>query len=120
MQKPAICRAISHGEPSGHGSRKRLTNVTTTDGGQIRAVSLEGATTGRGGDYLFLDNAVQIKDHDNIKVVERANQLFDDAIRSLLDNPKDGCMVILMRRLHENDLIGHVSQQRGWKQIALP
>jgi len=84
------------------------------------AVSIEGATTGKGGDYLILDDVVQIKDHDNIKVLERANQLFDSAIRTRLDNPREGCIVILMHRLHENDLIGHVSQQGGWKRIVLP
>jgi predicted phage terminase large subunit-like protein len=101
-------------------TKKKVDDLVTTDGGRIRAVSIEGATTGKGGDYLILDDVVQIKDHDNIKVLERANQLFDSAIRTRLDNPREGCIVILMHRLHENDLIGHVSQQSGWKQIALP
>jgi len=101
-------------------TKKKVDDLVTTDGGRIRAVSIEGATTGKGGDYLILDDVVQIKDHDNIRVLERANQLFDSAIRTRLDNPKHGCIVILMHRLHENDLIGHVSQQGGWKRIVLP
>jgi predicted phage terminase large subunit-like protein len=101
-------------------TKKKVDDLITTDGGRIRAVSIEGTTTGRGGDYLILDDVVQIKDHDNVKVLERANELFDSAIRTRLDNPKEGCIVILMHRLHENDLIGHVSQQNAWKRIVLP
>jgi predicted phage terminase large subunit-like protein len=37
-----------------------------------------------------------------------------------LNNPKTGCKVIVMQRLHENDLSGHVLRQGGWDHLCLP
>ena len=39
-------------------TKKKVADLVTTDGGRIRAVSLEGATTGKGGDYLILGDVV--------------------------------------------------------------
>ena len=62
---------------------------------------------------------MQIKDFDNEKQLQRVNELFDSEIRTRLDNPKKGAIVIVAHRLAEDDLPGHVLREGGWKQVRL-
>ena len=39
---------------------------------------------------------------------------------SRLNNKKTGCIIIIMQRLHEDDLVGHVLEHKGWTVIRLP
>jgi predicted phage terminase large subunit-like protein len=100
--------------------RTKVTDFATSAGGRVRAVSIEGGVTGKGGDFIIIDDPVEIKDHDNIKRLERVNELFDGEIRTRLDNPKKGCILIIAHRISEDDLVGHVLREGGWKDLKLP
>ncbi len=100
--------------------RRKVNDFATTAGGRVRAVSIEGGVTGKGGDYIIIDDPGEIKDHDNLKKLQRVNDLFDGEIRTRLDHPKRGCILIIAHRIAEDDLVGHVLQQGGWKQLKLP
>lgn len=100
--------------------RHRLMDFVTTAGGGVRSVSIEGGVTGLGADFILVDDPLQIKDCDNIKQLERIQQLFESEIRSRLDNPKKGAIVITAHRLSEVDLPGYVLRQGGWKHLTLP
>src|SRR5260370_2198532 len=100
--------------------RAKLMDFVTTNGGGVRALSIEGGVTGLGADFIIIDDPVEIKDCDNAKRLERVNDLFDDEIQTRLDNPKKGCIVIIAHRISEDDLPGHVLKKGGWKQLKLP
>jgi hypothetical protein len=89
-------------------NKSKLDDLVTTAGGGVRSVSLEGGVTGLGADYIIIDDAVQIKNADNDKQLERVNALFDAEIRTRLNNQKKGAIVMVAHRLAENDLPGHV------------
>ena len=36
------------------------------------------------------------------------------------NDPKTGCSVIVMQRLHEHDLSGHVLERGNWTHLCLP
>ena len=97
-----------------------LTDFTTTANGCVRSVSIDGSVTGFGADLILVDDALQIKDWDNERQLQRVNELFDSEIRTRLDNPKKGAIVIVAHRLAEDDLPGHVLQEAGWKAVRLP
>jgi predicted phage terminase large subunit-like protein len=101
-------------------NRAKLTDFVTTAGGAVRSVSIEGSVTGFGADFIIIDDPVEIKDWDNAKRLERVNGLFDTEIRTRLDRPKRGSIVIIAHRISEDDLSGHVLQQGGWKHLKLP
>ena len=101
-------------------ARKLLTDFITTANGGVRAVSIEGSVTGFGADVIIVDDAVQIKDCDNVKLLEHVNELFDGEIRTRLDNPNKGGIVIVAHRLAEGDLPGHVLREGGWQEVRLP
>jgi predicted phage terminase large subunit-like protein len=95
-------------------------DFVTTNGGGVRALSIEGGVTGLGADFIIIDDPVEIKDCDNARRLERVDDLFDDEIQTRLDNPKKGCIVIIAHRISEDDLAGHVLKKGGWKQLKLP
>jgi predicted phage terminase large subunit-like protein len=101
-------------------NRKKVRDFVTTDGGGVRSVSIEGGVTGLGADFIIVDDPVQIKDSANIKQLERINDLFDSEVRTRLNHPKKGAIVIVAHRLAEDDLPGHVLQERGWREARLP
>jgi predicted phage terminase large subunit-like protein len=101
-------------------AKRLLTDFTTTANGCVRSVSIEGSVTGFGAGLIIVDDALQIKDWDNERQLQRVNELFDGEIRTRLDNPKKGAIVIVAHRLAEDDLPGHVLQGAGWKAVRLP
>jgi predicted phage terminase large subunit-like protein len=101
-------------------NRTKLTDFVTTDGGGVRSVSIDGGVTGLGADFIIVDDPVQIKDSNNFKHLERVNDLFDSEVRTRLNHPKKGAIVIVAHRLAEDDLPGHVLQEGGWTQARLP
>ena len=100
--------------------KTKLNDLVTTAGGGVRSVSVEGGATGLGADFILIDDAVQIKDCENDRQLDRINSLFDSEIRTRLNNQKRGAIVIVAHRLAENDLPGHVLQEGGWKLVQLP
>jgi predicted phage terminase large subunit-like protein len=111
--KSAFCARISP-------SRASAGAFETTDGGGLYAVSANGSVTGRPADLIVYDDPVQISDCNNFELLEKVNRRFDSLIKSRLSNPAKGCIVIVAHRLNENDLSGHVLQQREFRHICLP
>ena len=48
------------------------------------------------------------------------NQWYDHSVRSRLNSKQDGRIVIIMQRLHEDDLVGHVLRQEEWDIVSFP
>ena len=87
-------------------SKKQAVDLETTAGGRVFAVSIEGAVTGRGADVIITDDLLQQKDCDNYVKLERVNELFENTIRTRLNNPKKGSIVVIAHRL--NNMPGHL------------
>lgn len=51
---------------------------------------------------------------------ESTLEWWDQAMSTRLNNPKTGTKVIVMQRLHEKDLSGHVLAKKGWEHLCLP
>ena len=92
----------------------------TTAGGYRFATTPGGAMTGMGADWIILDDPQKAADmvHENAR--NEAKSWLDNTVYSRLDDPKSGVIIIVMQRLHEDDLIGHVLQGTGWEVIKIP
>jgi predicted phage terminase large subunit-like protein len=101
-------------------AKRKLDDFVTTAGGGVRSVSIEGGVTGLGADVIIVDDPAQIKDCDNARQLERVNSMFDSEIRTRLNHPKTGAIIIVAHRLAEDDLPGHVLREGGWKELRLP
>jgi predicted phage terminase large subunit-like protein len=100
--------------------RGSLQELVTTRGGFRMATSVGGVLTGRGADFILIDDPM--KPCDAMSESRRAgvNDWFDNTLYSRLNEKNKGAIVIVMQRLHEDDLVGHVLKQEGWEVISLP
>jgi hypothetical protein len=80
---------------------------TTKFGGRM-ATSIGGPLTGFGGDIVIIDDPQKPQDmeHENARHKAR-NWLLNTAL-SRFNSPKDGILIVVMQRLHEDDLVGHL------------
>jgi len=93
---------------------------TTTQRGFRLATSTGGSVTGEGGDFLIVDdihNPIHI--HSKLKR-ESAIKWFSNTLSSRLDDKKNGVFIIVMQRLHSDDLTGHLLNKGGWELLSLP
>src|SRR5205085_11093179 len=49
-----------------------------------------------------------------------ANEWYDHTLYSRLNDKRHGAIVIIMQRLHEDDLVGHVLGQEQWEILSFP
>jgi len=93
----------------------------TTQQGHRYGTSLGGALTGRGGNFLIVDDP--IKPVDAMSDVKRAavKEWFDGTLYSRLDSKRDDVIIIVMQRVHVDDLVGHVLEKdSNWVHLDLP
>ena len=105
------------------GTRLRQTTLhdfATEQGGFRMATSVGGVLTGRGADVIIIDDP--LKPDEAVSDVSRnaVNQWYDHSLRSRLNSKQDGRIVIIMQRLHEDDLVGHVLRQEEWDIVSFP
>jgi predicted phage terminase large subunit-like protein len=48
------------------------------------------------------------------------NDWFDNTLYSRLNDKRRGAIVVIMQRLHEDDLVGHVLAQEEWEVVRFP
>lgn len=77
--------------------------------------------TGKRGDRVIIDDPLSVNDANSDAMREEANLLFDEAVPLRLNNPDKSAIIIIMQRLHENDLIGHIlSRDLGYDYLMIP
>jgi len=84
------------------------------------ATSVGGSTTGHGGDTIVVDDPLNSVEAQSEAMRESALEWWDQAMSTRLNNPKKGTRVVVMQRLHEKDLAGHLLAQGGWDHLCLP
>ena len=100
--------------------RSPLQELVTTQGGFRLATSVGGVLTGRGADLIVIDDPLKPSDAMSETRRVAANEWFDGTLYSRLNDKSRGAIVIIMQRLHEDDLVGHVLKQEGWEVVSFP
>lgn len=97
------------------------TEFTNTIRGAMVATSFGGTVTGKGADVLVVDDPHNPKGADSDKQRESALRDFDLTLSTRLNNKKTGAIVVIMQRLHQQDLSGHIlSDIGGYEHLCLP
>ena len=76
--------------------------------------------TGRGGDFLIIDDPLKPEEAASESQRKAANDWYDHTLLTRLNDKRNGCIIIIMQRLHEDDLVGHVMQSGDWKVLRFP
>ena len=84
------------------------------------AIGVGGAATGEGGDRVIVDDPHNVREAESEIVRQSVLDWWDQVMSTRLNDPKRGAMVIVMQRVHESDLAGHVLQQGGYEELKLP
>jgi hypothetical protein len=100
--------------------RSALSDFMTTERGFRLSTSVGGILTGRGADFIILDDP--LKPDEALSETQRTsvNNWYDHTLVSRLNDKRNGVVIIVMQRLHEDDLVGHALRQGGWKLLKFP
>jgi predicted phage terminase large subunit-like protein len=96
------------------------TECTTTEGGGRFVVPVGGSFTGRGADVIIIDDPIKAEDAQSEKLRRAVNEWYGTTLVSRLDDKENGAIILVMQRLHEDDLAGKLLRDGGWKHLNLP
>jgi predicted phage terminase large subunit-like protein len=94
--------------------------VSTTARGFRKATSVYGTLTGLGGDVFIIDDPQKPVDAQSETQRNRLNQWISNTLMSRLDSKERGIIIVVMQRLHLNDLSGYLIESGGWEVLSLP
>ena len=120
------CRAIMESAwyrelfPGTRLDRSAAHELTTTAHGMRMATSVDGVLTGRGADVIIIDDPSKPEEALSDTTRQRVNDWFDGTLYSRLNDKCTGSIVLIMQRLHEDDLTGHLLARGGWDHLSLP
>lgn len=98
--------------------RNTETEITTTRGGGRFATSIGGTLTGKGGDIILIDDPLKAEEAQSETARKRVIDWYRGTLLSRFNNQEAGRLVLVMQRLHEEDLAGHVAG--SWRHLDLP
>jgi hypothetical protein len=85
--------------------RSAIADFVTTKKGFRLSTSVGGVLTGRGADFIVIDDP--LKPEEALSETQRTNvnNWQDHTVISRLNDKQSGCIIIIMQRLHEDDLV---------------
>jgi predicted phage terminase large subunit-like protein len=100
--------------------RPRNTELITAQQGYRFAAGMSGSILGRGADLIVIDDPIKATDALSEKERRRVNEAFNNTLYSRLNDKRTGAIVIIMQRLHQDDLVGHVLAKGEWEVASIP
>lgn len=91
----------------------RADNFMTTVGGQRITTGFGGGVLGRGGDIRIIDDPHKPDEVESELVRNSVIQQYDEELALRVTDPRSSAEIIIMQRLAENDLSGHILEQGG-------
>src|SRR5271169_3579906 len=98
--------------------RSAVHDFMTMDLGTRMATSVGGVLTGRGADLIIIDDPLKPDEALSESRRKAVNEWYDHTLLSRLNDKANGCIIIIMQRLHQDDLVGHVLEQEEWEVVA--
>jgi predicted phage terminase large subunit-like protein len=96
------------------------TEIKTTRRGVRYAGSVGGSVLGRGADLIIVDDPIKAQAAASAAERNKVKLFYDNTLSTRLNNKMRGAIVIVMQRLHQDDLIGHVLGQEAWELAKIP
>jgi hypothetical protein len=106
-------------------SRETDREIVTTRRGKRIATSIEGSLTGLGGNTIVIDDPIKLGDAHSEAVRERSIEWYRSTVLSRADDKTLSRIVVVMQRVHQNDLSGYPPIQlygttgRNWQAAAI-
>jgi phage terminase large subunit-like protein len=94
--------------------------ITTTKRGKRFATSIDGTLTGLGGNLIIIDDPLKLGDAMSESVRTRVIEWYRSTLLSRADDKKAARIVLVMQRVHQDDLAGYLQEQGGFEVLNLP
>jgi predicted phage terminase large subunit-like protein len=95
--------------------------LETTKGGTRIGFGFDGGITGQNANWIFVDDPLKVSDTFSETIRNKVNTIYDEALFNRLIDVQTGKRVIIMQRLHQDDLVGHVLESGVYyEQLILP
>jgi predicted phage terminase large subunit-like protein len=95
------------------------TEFMTTQRGSRHATSTRGTLTGLGGDILIIDDPMKPAEAQSESLRREVQQWYSTTFLSRLDDKVNDAIVLVMQRLHVDDLAGYLIEKGGWEVLSL-
>lgn len=92
----------------------------TTRGGGRFSTSVDGTLTGLGGHIVIIDDPMKVSDAQSEAARRKVIDFYTQTAISRLNDPNSGAMLLVMQRLHEDDLAGRLFDEERWYHLCLP
>jgi len=93
--------------------------MTTKQGFRL-SVSVGGPITGRGADIIIVDDPLKPEDALSEAQRTKTNDWYFNTLLSRLNSKEHGVIILVMQRLHQQDLVGEVLDRENWDVLVLP
>ncbi len=100
------------------GERDAASEFETNEGGFRLSTSVGGVLTGRGADIIIIDDPLKADDALSETRRRSVNEWYDNTLRSRLNSQENGAIIIVMQRLHADDLVAHVQEHETWDVLS--
>ena len=100
-------------------SKRNVEFVTTLHGSRFGSGRC-GAITGRGADIIIFDDPSKPQEALSAAGRRAAIEFYENTLSTRLNDKRTGAIVIVMQRLHEEDLVGYLLDKDDWVVVTLP
>lgn len=103
------------------GDQNQKTRFENDRTGYRIATSVKGSNTGEGGDRLVADDPHNAREGESDAERETVKLWWDEVMPSRRNNLRTAVRVIVMQRVHQDDVSGHVlAEKKGYHHLCLP
>lgn len=96
------------------------TDFKTLERGRYYGAGILGTITGKGADYVLVDDPVKPDEALSDQIRGNTNGAIRNTLFSRFNDPRVGKFIMIMQRLHEDDPTGHLLQDMGYVHLKLP
>ena len=101
------------------GDRDNAEQYDTVAGGSRISTGIA-ESLGKGGLIRLLDDPNKTDEAEGGPVLESVTRAYDEVWSTRSNDPVHGAEVLIMQRLAENDMTGHVIEKGGWTHLCIP
>lgn len=106
--------------PRTRATRDTATEFVTSAGGGRFTTSVGGTLTGLGADIIIIDDPMKADDATSEAARRQVIDWYSNSLVSRLNDKTTGRIIVVMQRLHEDDLAGHLIDQGDFRHLDLP
>ena len=94
--------------------------IETDCGGGRYATTVGGPLTGKGGDFIIIDDPVKPIAVGSPTTQDHVGDWYRNTLLSRLEDKARSVLIVVMQRLHVNDLTGFIQNDPGFHKLSLP